>query len=281
MNKLSMDNVAAMNVQYSHFSFEYFLKSMNECGIHNIELWSAEPHFWRENYASSGDAAKKIREYRKMMDDMGMKVIMYLPETLAYPFDPASSNIHNRNRTIDMFKRAVDDALEFGTNQVFCNSGCGLYDESRESAWERTVDTFQKVADYAAKMNVSLNMEQLQPYESNLVCTAQDVKKMLDDIDRFNVHSCLDLGAMAVADETIEEFYENVGKKHIQHVHFSDRNHEIPGDRDLPLTHYIQYLEKEDYSGYLSLEVNDSIYLDNPHKAFMKSADVMKMLLAD
>lgn len=279
MSKLTMDNVAAMSVQYSRYSFAYFVDSMEKCGIRNIELWSGEPHYWRANYISSGSAERQIREYRKMMEDKGMRVVMYTPETLVYPFEPAAGNFLTRSRTVDMFKWAIEDALAFGTSQLFCNSGTGLYDEPREAAWERAVETFQEAAFFAEKMGVSLNLEQLQPYESNLVCTAADVLRMLNDIGADNVYCCLDVAAMAVAEESIDEFYKIVGTDRIRHIHFSDRNHEVPGTRDLPLKEYISFLEKKDYQGCLSLEVNDSIYLEKPHEAFMESAENMRRLL--
>ncbi|MGX6979651.1 sugar phosphate isomerase/epimerase family protein [Vagococcus elongatus] len=279
MKNLVMDQLAAMSVQYSKFSFDYFINSMEECGIKNVELWAGVPHYWRENYLSSSDAIKKIREYRRRLEDKGMKVIMYTPETLVYPFNPAAKNINTRNRTIDLFKMAVEDALEFGTNQVFCNSGSGLYDEEREYAWERMVDTFQQVTSYAKKMGVDLNIEQLQRYESNLVCTAHDIRRVIKEVDASNMYCCLDVVAMAEAGESIDGFYEIIGKESIQHVHFSDRNHEIPGDRDLPLKEYLEYLDELNYSGYISLEVNDIIYLEKPHEAFYKSTRKMNELL--
>lgn len=279
MKNLVFEQLAAMSVQYSKFSFDYFINSMEECGIYNIELWSGIPHYWRENYLTSSDATKKIRDYRRRLEDKGMKVIMYTPETLVYPFDPAAKNINTRNRTIDLFKMAIEDALEFGTNQVFCNSGSGLYDEEREYAWERMIDTFQKVASYAKKMGVDLNIEQLQRYESNLVCTAYDVRRVIEEVGASNMNCCLDVVAMAESGEDIDEFYKIVGKENIRHVHFSDRNHEIPGDRDLPLLDYLKFLDQMAYSGYISLEVNDTIYLEEPHKAFFQSTKKMKELL--
>ena len=280
MSELTMERVAAMSVQYWHYSLEYFLDSMVKCGIKNIEFWPGEPHYYRGDYLSAGEAAKRIREIRKQMDDRGLKVIMYTPETLGYPFNPAGRDERYRSRTIDMYKTAMEDALEFGTNKLFCNSGWGLLDEPREDAWKRSADTFRQISDYAGKMGIEICLEQLQPYESNLVCTSSDVKRMLDEVGADNFNSCIDIGAMAVAGEEIEDFYSKFPKK-ITHVHFSDLNHEVPGDRGLPLKKYIDVLNANHYEGYLSLEVNDTMYIDDPHTPFLRSAEYLRGMLPE
>lgn len=275
-----MKNLAVLSVQYWHYSFDYFLDSMARCGISNIELWPGEPHYYRGDYRTGAQAAKRIRELKAKLDSYGMKVVMYTPETLGYPYNPAGKDEGCRGRTLDMYKYAIEDLLEFGTNQLFCNSGYGLRDEPRQEAWNRAVDTFQQTCDYAAKMGVCVNLEQLQPYESNLVLNSADMQKILSDVGAPNMYCCLDIGAMAVAGESIQDFYSRIPDK-INHVHFSDANHEVPGDRGLPLKGYLEEFEKQGYEGYLSLEVNDTIYIENPHEAFKRAADYMRGLLPE
>lgn len=278
MNRLAMKNVAAMSVQYWQYSFEYFLDSMVKCGIENIELWAGEPHYYRYNYSSSGDAARRVGEMRRQMDDRGLKVVMYTPETLGYPFSAALPEDAARNRVVDFYKMCMDDMAGFGTDQLFCNPGWAPRDIPVGDSWKRSVDTFRRVSEHARKMGVTLNIEQLQPYESNLVNTAADLRRFIDDVGAENMVCCLDIGAMAVAGDTIADFYREMPGK-IRHIHFSDSNHEIPGDRDLPLAEYVAELNDRGYDGYLTLEVNDGIYTLDPHAAFMKSAEYMRKLL--
>lgn len=278
MQSLSMDNLAAMSVQYWQFSFPYFLDSMVKCGIQNIDMWAGEPHYYRENYSSSAEAARIIREMRHQMEDRGQKVIMYTPETLTYPYSAAAPSREARGRIIDFYKQAMDDMLAFGTNQLFCNPGWGPRDLPVEDSWKRSVETFQAVCEHARKMGVTLNIEQLQPYESNLVNTVAQLRQFVDDIGADNMVCCLDIGAMVVVDNGIEDYYRAFPNK-VQHVHFSDRNHEVPGDQDLPLADYIDQLNAKGYDGYLSLEVNDGIYAQDPHGAFMRAAAYMRKLL--
>ena len=81
-----------------------------------------------------------------MMDERGLDVSVYTPETLAYPYSFSHPEEEVRKRTVDYFSMAMDDALLFGTNKVFLNSGCGLLDLPREESFARLVDTYKKIA---------------------------------------------------------------------------------------------------------------------------------------
>lgn len=276
--QLTLDRFAAMSVQYSQYSFDFFLQSMSECGIKNIEMWAAEPHYYCYDYNTTMEATNRVRELRKKMDDRDMKVVMYTPEILIYPFNPAGEE-RERRRVVDLYRWAADDALEFGTDRLFINPGTGLRDQPREEAWERAVDTVRHICGFAEKMGVSLYMEQLQPYESNLVNTSVELAQMIAEIDASNLHAVLDVGAMVVVDGTIDEYYEKMPEK-IGHVHFSDRNHEALGDQDLPLLEYLEQIDSHGFGGYYSLEVNDGKYVEDPHSPFMRSADWLKKNIA-
>jgi len=42
---------------------------------------------------------------------------------------------------------------------------------------------------------------------------------------------------------------------------------------------YLQVLEKYDYQGYLTLEINDSIYWDDPHRSIERTARYLRQVL--
>lgn len=273
-----MENFSVMSVQYFHYSFDYFLDSMEKCGLKNIDLWGASPHYCRLDYLTSNDAFRKIREMRKKIDDRGMKVVVYTPETLAYPYSFSHPEDAIRNRTVDYFDMAMEDALNFGTDKVFINSGCGLLDLPREESWKRAVETITKVAEIAEKKGVTLILEQLQPYESNLVTTCDDIVCMLNEVNSPNLKVCVDVIAMEVVGDDLEQFFK-VLPRDIELIHYADGDpsgHYILGDGDLPLKEYIKILEKQDYTGYITLEINDSIYWDDPHNSIKRSVEYLR-----
>ena len=86
MSNITMDQVAVMGVQYFHYTLDYYLNSMHRCGVKNLDLWGASPHYCRLDYLTSSAAERKLREIRKKAEDLGLKFVMYTPETLAYPY---------------------------------------------------------------------------------------------------------------------------------------------------------------------------------------------------
>lgn len=279
MSKITMDRFAVMSVQYVHYSLEYYLDSLVKCGLKHVDLWGGIPHYCRLDYPFAEDAKKKIASIRAMMEERGLDVSVYTPETLSYPYSFSDPNEEVRKRTVDYFSMAMDDALLLGTDKVFLNSGCGLLDLPREESFARLVDTYKKIAAIAEQKGIKLVLEQLQPYESNLVLNLQDVKRVLDEVNSKALYVCVDLVAMAVAGEELKDYFEVLGKDKIQLIHFADTCHYILGDGELPLADYLKTLEEYGYEGIVDLEINDSIYWDDPHDSIVKSVEWLKRVL--
>lgn len=264
-----MENIAVLSVQYVQYSFEYFLESMEKCGVKNIEFWGAIPHYCSLDY-SREEAHKVLKKIRERIEGKGMKVIMYTPETLAYPYSFSHPVESVRNRTIKYFEDAFQDAVSLGTKRIFINSGCGLRDLDREVSWKYAVDTIRKICIAAQKYDVELVLEQLQSYESNLVCSLTDIERMLEDVGCENLKVCLDVVAMEVAGDTVDDFFYALGNR-IVHIHLADSNHQILGEGEYPVKDYLIDIEKNKFQGYISLEINDSIYWMDPHDSIRKS----------
>ena len=118
-------------------------------------------------------------------------------------------------------------------------------------------------------------IEQLQPYESNLLVSREDMTRMLREVDSPALNVCVDVVAMEVMGETLRDQYDRF-RDHIRLIHYCDGDpsgHSILGTGNLPLKEYIDILEENDFTGYLSLEINDSIYWMDPHDSIQKSVD--------
>lgn len=283
MSKISMQNVSVMNVQYWHYTFAYFLNSIEKCGLRNIELWTGAPHFYYGNYVSRNEWIKAAKELHKDIQSRGMQVIMLTPEQLNYPINIAGRDADYRKKSIDYFITHFELANEIGVNRVFITSGWGLLDEPREEAWKRSVDSLQILSEKAASMDITLVMEQLQPYESNLVNTCEDTQHMLAEVDSPALRCCVDVVAMAVVGDTLDDFFHKLNDK-IEHIHFADGNpsgHYVWGDGVLPMMDYIKTLEINDYKGYLTLEINDFIYWDNPHQSINRTVSYMRRCIPE
>jgi fructoselysine 3-epimerase len=283
MPGISMQNFAVMNVQYWHYSFEYFLQSMEKCRLRKIEFWGGAPHYCHDDHRTARQAEKKIASLRTQIEDRGMQVITYTPEQLNYPINIAGRDKAYREKSLAYFVQAMQDALAFGTDRLFITSGWGLLDEPREDAWTRSVESLRTLTEEAEKLSVTLIMEQLQPYESNLLTTCTEMRRMLLEVGSEALQCCVDLVAMAVVGDELQAFFDQLPGR-VHHVHFADgtpSGHYICGEGRLPLREYLQTLEANHYCESLTLEINDSIYWDDPHASIEKSAAWLRQILPE
>jgi fructoselysine 3-epimerase len=278
---LTTQNISVMSVQYWHYSFDYFLDSMEKCGLKHIELWAGAPHYCFDDYRDRRHAWRKIARMRRQIEARGMDVILFTPEQLNYPINIAGRDAAYRQKSIRYFERSMQDALEFGTQRVFITSGWGMLDELREEAWKRSVDSLQRLCQKAAECGVTLIIEQLQPYESNLLTSCADMARMITEVGSERLQCCVDVVAMAVVGDSLQSFFDCLGNR-VQHIHLGDGNpsgHYVLGDGSLPICDYLATLEKDDYGGYVTLEINDSIYWTDPHDSIARSAQYLRNIL--
>jgi protein FrlC len=88
---------------------------------------------------------------------------------------------------------------------------------------------------------------------------------------------------MEVAGEKLEDYCLSLGDK-LQWVHYSDSHHMILGTGDYSrekLEGYVRTLEKYDFQNGLDLEINDSIYWEDPHDSIARSADYLRTFLPE
>ena len=280
MRKITLDDFAVMTPSYQQYSFDYVLDSIARIGLNKIDFWGGIPHFYRFDY-SEEEAKTYLQELRRKAEDRGMSFVIYTPETLSYPYSIADPNRKTVERTIDFFRLSMDDALTLGTDRLFINTGTGLRDLPVEQSMDICIHAMRKICDDAEAKGITMMLEQLQPYESNLCYDINGIRKIMEAVDSPNLKICVDLVAMALAGEDLEMYYETFGEEKIGFIHFSDAHHEICGTGDLPLKDYIETLERHDYSSIIDLEINDSIYWFDPHTAHQQTVDYLRTFIPE
>ena len=91
MSKITASNFAAMTVSYQQYSYDYTLNSLHQIGIENIDFWGGTPHYYRFDH-SDNEARRFLKELKRKAQDLGMKYVVYTPETLAYPYSITDPN---------------------------------------------------------------------------------------------------------------------------------------------------------------------------------------------
>ncbi len=268
---LSIDRATGSNFSYQHLPFDTFLDDMVMLGRRKLELWGIAPHL----HIPQLDHAA-LRLIRTQLDDRQLEVHCVTAEQVMYPVNLASPVPWLRENSIALLRRTAEVCAELQAPLLFLTPGRGFENEKTQSAWQRSVDAVGEIASYAGTLGVACVLEPLQRVESNLVNDSRTLRRMIDDVGVPNLGAVLDTVAMAAADETVADYYSNLGTL-IQHVHLVDgrpTGHLAWGDGELPLGSYVAALDGAGYAGHFTFELfGDGTYALNPRPVHAQCLD--------
>ncbi len=125
--------------------------------------------------------------------------------------------------------------------------------EQRKIEWERAVKNIYKVCQLAQQRNLSIALEPLNRFESDLINTAGDVMRLIKDVNHASAKVLLDGFHMAIEEHNLEKAITTVGDKLI-HVQVSENYRGTPGTGQTPWQSFKDGLEKINYQGAVSIE---------------------------
>jgi D-psicose/D-tagatose/L-ribulose 3-epimerase len=125
--------------------------------------------------------------------------------------------------------------------------------EQRKIEWDRAVTNLRKVCEHAQDVGLMIALEPLNRFESDLVNTAEDVVRLVSDINHPAARIMLDGFHMAIEEKDLEEAVTLAGDKLI-HVQVSENYRGIPGTGQTNWQSLKRGLEKIGYHGALSIE---------------------------
>ena len=252
--------LSGMNCHYRYYDLEFCFKKLKETGFQKMELWTGPMHFYVD-YRTNEDTEK----LKLLSEKYGIDIIAICPEQT----NPKPNNIaaaYRQDDILNYYQRIIDIAEKCKSEKVTVTSGWAYRNENLDQAYERSLEMIRKIARYAALKGIYLVMEALQPEESILVNTSQDLRKYIDQVGESNLKVCIDFGAMARMGETINDYFENCMGL-IEHVHFVDGNptgHLAYTDGDRDIVADLKALRYHGYKGYLSCESVASRYYEKP-----------------
>ncbi len=126
-------------------------------------------------------------------------------------------------------------------------------EEQRKIEWDRAVANIGKVCELAKIDGLFIALEPLNRFESDLINTAEDVMKLIADVNHPNAKVLLDGFHMTIEEKNIEAAIRSVGDKLI-HVQVSENHRGIPGTGLTPWNDFKKGLEAVNYQGAITIE---------------------------
>jgi fructoselysine 3-epimerase len=247
---------------YQRYPLEEAFKDAREFGYDGIEIWGGRPHAFAPDL-KAGDV-KHVKDLSKAYD---MPIIGYTPETNAYPYNMMIGSERMRRESIDIIKLSMEMAKEMDAGFTLISAAHAGYNTTPDQYWKRLIINLEELSSFAEDIEMDLVLEPLTPYESNVICTCNDVLRVLEEIRSPRLVSMIDVCPPFVQGEPIMSYFDKLGDK-LRHVHLIDSDgqsdsHYIPGDGKMPMKQLIQQIEKSPFDGYCTIELV-TMYMNDP-----------------
>ena len=266
--------IAAMNIHYYYYPFEYFLDVQSKLGCSSIELWGGSPHVWVDHL--SYNDCKLIK---KQVEQRNQDIVVFTPESTSYRYMLCATDPDRHRKSMEYFKKCLKVTAELGAPIMTINTMGKFRDESNDTAWERCVESVSILCEEAKQNNITLAIETLCPDQLGVVTNLNELNKLISDVSNDNLKALLDLVSVESAGESIDQWFATLGEK-IVHTHFVDgRNtsdHFVWGDGCYPLERFLSKLNENGYKGYLGQEITSRSYYQEPAAADTKNMKALR-----
>jgi D-psicose/D-tagatose/L-ribulose 3-epimerase len=125
--------------------------------------------------------------------------------------------------------------------------------DQRKVEWDRAVANIHKVCQLAGERGLEIALEPLNRFESDLINTADDIMRLIRDVNHPAAKVLLDGFHMAIEERDLEKAILSVGEKLI-HVQVSENYRGTPGTGQTAWESLKRGLLKANYKGVVSIE---------------------------
>lgn len=179
---------------------------------------------------------------------------------------------------------AMDMAKEMNAGYTLISAAHAGYLTPPNVIWGRLAENLSELCEYAENIGMDLILEPLTPYESNVVCNANDVLHALALVPSPRLFSMVDICAPYVQAEPVMSYFDKLGDK-LRHLHIVDSDgasdtHYIPGEGKMPLRELMRDIIERGYEGYCTVELV-TMYMNEPRLYARQALERFRALLPE
>lgn len=263
MKYFAKERISNFNIHYDACTFDYFLDCTQKLGLTNVELLAGGKGLYVD-YKGYTDP----KPIRRQLEEHGITCRVITPQNCRYQYQFAAKDKLLKERSFQYFANGMRFGAELGATIMQANSGWGFWNEDKSEALKRSAEMHRRLCEVGDEVGVTIACESLRPQESLIGWSVQDVKTLFDMVDHPRFKVLLDITAMAVAGETIQQWFDIFGSENIIHSHFQDSDpygHKVWGDGMHNLGEFLKTFKENNYQGLFSQELTVKEYEQNPY----------------
>ena len=248
-----MNQIGIISMQFARpFTAEHFglLEKIKSLGFDFIELLVPE------------QGELNLKDTKQALDDSGLGVVLAARVNLERNIASADKKEHQSG--INYLKYAIDCSVELGSKivggpltgnpLVFAGRAPQPVEEDeRRARKDRCVAGLAKAAAYAAQHDITLALEPLNRFESDVLCTTQQGVEILNTVDHPNLKILLDTFHMAMEEASIPEAIR-LASNRIGHFQANENHRGFLGTGSIDWLGVSRALKEVSYEGPISLE---------------------------
>jgi len=147
--------------------------------------------------------------------------------------------------------------------------------ENFREGYEWMMESLKACCEEAEKENVSLWIEPLNRYETNLVNTLEEGKRVIEELAAKNLALLADTFHMNIEEKSIEESLK-ISIPYLKHIHLADSNRWAPGYGHIDFRMILNILSAIQFEGFLSFEI---LPKPNPEEAAKSAIHFLRSLI--
>ncbi|PID56273.1 hypothetical protein CSB45_12135 [candidate division KSB3 bacterium] len=225
-----------------------YLQKVKELGFDTLEINT----LYLMNM--SDDAKQRFREHA---DEVGVDVLAVIGVPLKY--DVASPDGTVRKNGIAYIKHLIKICADM---RIPCASGvlyaawlAKLEDHgvSKSVCWKHSVASMKEICKVAEDLNVDLNLEVVNRYETYLINTCGEALAYLADVNSPNAYVHLDTYHMNIEEDSMTGAIMAAGNT-LGHFHIGENNRKPPGTGEMPWQAIFNALKEIRYERSIVME---------------------------
>ena len=239
---------------YQRYPLEQAFEDAGRFGYDYIELWGGYPHAYVEDLSLTG-----VREVERLVQKYHIPVKCFTPEHNAYPFNYMTGDAFQWVRSMNYLEKAIELTAAMGASKMLFSAGHAGYRMSVQEIDERLQKSLERLVQKAEQQSVTLILEPLTVYESNVITGLNDLERALDKVDSPNLVGMCDLAVPFTTGEPAAEYVRRLGRR-FGYLHVIDNDgvsdsHILPGEGNIPLEGILREIRRAGYDGCATIEL--------------------------
>lgn len=201
--------------------YKYYARKIKSCGFDDMEIGASD-------VVTMSD--KDIKELRAVAEDIDLMISCNLGPAKKY--DLANKDKTVRENGITYMTTMMEQMVKLGSHTLI--GALNTYwpfdfeDLDKAGLWARGVESLKVLGTRAEDLGVTLNIEVLNRFESNVLNTCAEGVQFCRDIDRKNVKLLLDTFHMNIEEKNLPDAFRMAGDL-LGHVHIGENDRSLPG----------------------------------------------------